>query len=115
MGNDLWKIVLTDQFDALLFSIPADGTYPLVITYDKAGNKIDSLGLIEMGGSDVDFGCVEYATVNPDRTIVLLDSTINWKVTPNGGNRIEGSDSLVVTQKVFTLLENGRFQKPKNK
>ncbi len=109
------KLFSTDQFDALLFSIPADGTYPLAITYDKVGNKIDSLGLIKRGGSDVDFDCVEHVTVNPDRTIVLIDSMIHWKVTPDGGNRVEGSDSLVVTRKAFELLDNGKFKIPNEK
>lgn len=68
------------------------------------------MGLIEMGGSDVTFDCVEYVTVNSDRTFTLTDSTVYWKVTPDGGSRVEGSDSLVVTQKVFELLDNGMFK-----
>ncbi|MDJ1482946.1 hypothetical protein QNI16_20760 [Cytophagaceae bacterium YF14B1] len=105
------RLFSTDEFDALLFSVPADGTLPMVITYDKAGNKIDSLGLIEMGGSDVGFDCIEHVTVNPDRTMLLIDSTTRWQVTADNAAPIEGSDTLIVTQKVFELLDNGRFKK----
>lgn len=73
--------------------------------------NIDSLALIERGESDVDFICIEHVTVNPDHTIVLTDSMKHWKLTPDGGSPIEGSYKLVVTRKVFNLLENGRFQK----
>lgn len=108
--NLVGRLFSTDQFDALLFSIPTDITLPMIITYNKAGNKIDSLRLIEMGGGDVDFSCIEHVTVNPDRTMLLIDSTTNWQVTADNADRIEGSDTLIVTQKVFELLDNGRFK-----
>jgi hypothetical protein len=92
-------------------SIGDEGLVPFFTSYDKKGNKIDSLGPYKKSGFDIGYECVEYLTVNADKSIRVIDSTKKWKLNKDKTDIIESSMKLSVGTTSYTVTSDGKFKK----
>ncbi len=102
------KVFTTADYHAIIYILPGDSEAPCIATYTKGGSKIDSLICFNKASSDVDFDCMETATITPDHKILLTDSTTSYKV--DDGNRIENSGKLKVTANELVIFKNGTIK-----
>jgi hypothetical protein len=92
-----------------LGNIPTDTGAPIILTYDKNGNKIDSYLVYSTAMGDMGRYTWNKETIFPDMTIDFTDSTITRKINADGTNEIQGTDSLTVTRKNYRISETGKF------
>lgn len=103
------KLFETENFIAILGNIPTDTGAPIILTYDKNGNKIDSYLVYSTAMGDMGRYTWNKETIFPDMTIDFTDSTITRKINADGTNEIQGTDSLTVTRKNYRISETGKF------
>src|SRR5690348_2090237 len=61
------KIYEDDKIVCIIYTVVGDMNVPVIVTYDKQGNKIDSLNLFEKAsGFDFDKETFVYITLSPD-------------------------------------------------
>ena len=87
------------------------GPVPIFITYDKIGNIISSFNAYMTSGDDMGYKSSEYITVDSNKTISVIDSTITWKLNADKTNIIGGSDSLSIGNTIYRLDKKGIFRK----
>ncbi len=107
------KLVDNEIYEAIICTVPNEVDSPFFVTINKDGKIIDSLFLIgEYGGNDASIGIKEYALINNDMTINIIDSTFSFDVDKDY-NRIESSEKLTVKNVLYKVLENGMIKKIK--
>jgi len=89
------------------------GLVPFLTTYDRQGNKIDSLGPYIKSGEDMGYRAIEYLTINKDRTILVSDSVTTYSLTPDNSDIDETSKKLTVGLTKYTIENDGRIKKHK--
>ena len=99
----------TKNFIAILGNLPTDSGTPIILTFDKKGNKIDAHIIYENAMGDIGIYIQNSGTIFPDRQITFIDSTLTRKLTDDGSDEIPGSDSLSVNVKKYKIDENGKF------
>jgi hypothetical protein len=101
--RDLNVITLIDV------SIGDWGPVPFLITFDRGGNKIDSLGPYKKSGEDIESKTIEYLNINKDRTIVVIDSNIKFilDTVPSGIIRKETKSNSGLTK--YKINQKGYF------
>lgn len=92
-------------------SIGDEGPVPFFTSYDKKGNKIDSLGPYKNAGFDIGYECMEYLTVNADKTISVVDSTKRWKLNKTKTDIVESSMKVSVGTTLYSMGNDGKFKK----
>lgn len=92
-------------------SVGEDGQVPYLNSYDKKGNKIDSLAPYKKTGFDMGYESVEYLTVNADKTIRVIDSTKRWKLNKEKTDIIKNTMKLSVDTTVFAVTKEGKIRK----
>lgn len=71
------KIYESEMFLAILYLVNGDVTTPVIVTYDKIGNKIDSLNLFaNASGLGENRETFVSTTLGADMTITEIDSTL---------------------------------------
>jgi|GEM_PF-2154007 len=92
-------------------SIGEDGQVPYINSYDKKGNKLDSLSPYKKTGFDMGYESVEYLTVSADKTIRVIDSTKRWKLNKDKTDIIKNTMKLSVDTTVFVVTKEGKIRK----
>jgi hypothetical protein len=77
-ADKLYGIIYkTENSVAILYLVNGDVVTPVMVTYDKKGNKVDSLNLFEnASGFDEDHQTFVSTTLYPDMTIKEIDSSL---------------------------------------
>lgn len=89
------------------------GLVPFLTTYDREGNKIDSLGPYKKTGEDIGYKAMEYLTINKDKTILVSDSVITYALKPDSSEIDEASRKLTIGLTKYIIDENGHFKQTK--
>lgn len=105
--NDSKTVTLIDC------SIGDWGLVPFLTTYDKQGNKIDSLGPYKKTGEDMGYRAIEYLTINKDKTILVSDSVITYALKPDSPDIDETSRKLTLGLTKYTIDKNGHIRETK--
>jgi hypothetical protein len=107
----LGKLTEQENYTAVIYTTPADVVMPVIKTFDKQGNTIDSLVLYvgECGASPVGYWNAK-VDILKDMTIVLTDSTISYK-TDSLNNLIKSTKSFENHRRVLKLNNKGFFIK----
>lgn len=87
------------------------GLVPFLTTYDKQGNKIDSLAPFKKTGKDMGYDAIEYLTINKDKTILVSDSVRTYALKHDSSGIDETSRKLTIGLTKYTIDENGRIKK----
>ncbi len=105
------KLTENENYKAFIFVSTDETGSPVIITFDRKGNKIDGLGLLgDWGGNDPSIGTTEIAIINKDLTIHLIDSTWTYDLTPDG-DRIESSEKLTTKNELYRILNSGKIER----
>ncbi|NCA21364.1 MAG: hypothetical protein EBS86_09545 [Crocinitomicaceae bacterium] len=102
--NDAKTVAIID------FSIGDNGLVPFLTTYDKKGNKIDSLAPFQKSGGDIGYFAIEYLTINKDKTVVVLDSITTYKLKSDNSDVDESTKKITTSLTKYTIEENGHIK-----
>ena len=107
------KLVDNEAYDAIICTVPNECQSPFLVTINKNGKIIDSLFLLgKWGGNDPSYGIVEYAIINSDLTIQIIDTTDTWDVDKDYRS-IESSKKTTIKNEHYKVLDNGTIKKIK--
>jgi hypothetical protein len=104
----------SDNHKLIIYGQVGDDIYPLLFSYDRTGKIMDSLHLMLTGCGGADETAIPhaFATISPDLTITLIDTTrlIHYA---NGSGSVDNYiiDSLRIKKVAMTIDKNGRFVK----
>jgi hypothetical protein len=85
---------------------------PILVSYDKKGNKLDSLNLYGNSFIDTASSSMPLAKIEPNKSIIVIDTTKNWKLADNS-SKIPGSETKKIDSTIYYLSKNGKFVKKK--
>jgi hypothetical protein len=83
---------------------------PFFTTYDKLGNKIDSLGPYKKSGEGEGYYAIEYITIQSNKTIIVEDTVITW---PAQEDQTELNQKISTERIKYTFEKDGRILKGK--
>ena len=108
--NPYGKIYQTNGFIAVIAIGAADIVLPILVTYDKKGNIIDSFNMYPDAGGDMGYYSTNIVTLTETKEVFLTDSAVTRKINAEGTDEIPGTDSLSITRKRFRLNDNGKIE-----
>jgi hypothetical protein len=104
------KIFESEDFITIIGYIPNDTGTPLLITFDKTGTQTSSYAAYETAMGDMGRYTSNFVTIDRDRTIHFIDSTVTRKINEDGTDEIPGTDSLIVTTRKYRLADKGTIE-----
>jgi len=121
LGFDKYKHVWTTRPLGLLFndkenivtvdlSIGDDGLVPFLVSFDKNGTKLDSLGPYDRARQDVNTMTISNFKVNANKQFVIIDTNKRWE-TDNNGDEILSTETKTIDSTIYTLSKKGKFIK----
>lgn len=78
------------------------GLFPVIMTYDMMGNKIDSLIPYENFGEDLGYSCKEHLVFEANK-ITRFDTLRTWKLNKEETDIIEGTMTEKTNIKTFVI------------
>lgn len=106
------KIYDDDRITGIIYTVASDISVPVLVTYNKAGKKIDSLNLFQnASGFGLESEVYERVMLLPDKTIQVIDSVVKWDLNKTGDDRIEGSEKVAIDSFYYLVDKNGKFNK----
>jgi hypothetical protein len=108
--NPYGKIYQTNDFIAVIAIGAADIALPILVTFDKKGNIIDSFNMYPDAGADMGYYSTNMVTLTKSKEVFLTDSTVRRKINAEGTDEIPGTDSLSITRKHFRLNDKGKIE-----
>ena len=108
--NVYGKIWDTDSSVTILYLVNGDIITPVLVTYDKEGNKIDSLNLFEnASGFNLEKETYVTATCYFNKTIQEIDSISTWTLNDKMTDRIQGSEKKRVDSIMYFINGSGKI------
>lgn len=101
----------TSNFFSVITLLPGDEYVPILTTYDKQGNLIDSKSILVNGcggGPCIDY-CSSTSIIEKDFTIFCVD-TIIGPTCDSLDNRILGTDSIYTTFFKGKITKSGKIE-----
>lgn len=89
------------------------GLVPLLVSYDRNGNKIDSLSPYEKSGEGAGYFAVEWLIINADKTILINDSIANYSANRDSLEMDEKNKKFEKHSLKYALNSDGRFRRIK--
>ena len=106
------KIYEDNNFTGIIYNVPGDISVPVLVTYRKNGEKIDSLNLFKnASGVGLEIELFERLILRPDMTIHVIDSLVKWDLNKVGDERIEGSGRESIDSFYYFIRKDGRIGK----
>ncbi len=98
-----------DKTVGVIYTVAGDINVPVLVTYDRNGNKIDSLNLFQnASGFDLESETYERALLF-SRTIQVTDSVVKWRLDESGEDRIEGSEKSTIHSFEYLVDKDGKI------
>ena len=104
------KVVYNDSTIVVIEVAIGEFVVPLLTTFDREGNKVDSLDLFEQVGWDIGFHADEFITLTADKKIIITDSITRWDLNETQDDIIEGTEKLTVKTFVYTIDGQGSIK-----
>lgn len=115
-SNQPLGILFSDSNTVTLidFSIGQLGIGPFLTTYDKQGNKIDSLVPYQRTRNDFEYNTIyiarEYLTINENKTILVVDSVTTYSLFPRNSDFGDMSGKVTTGVTKYIIEPNGRIR-----
>jgi hypothetical protein len=90
-------------------SIGDMGLVPFFTTYDRQGNKLDSLGPFKKTGDDMGYHAMEYMTIENDREIIMMDTVERYSLTPDETQVDESTRKIEFGKTIYHIDDEGHF------
>lgn len=108
--NVYGKIYESDKFVGIIYTVNGDVLLPVLVTYDKHGNKIDSLNLFEKASSfNLESEIYVTSEFYPNKAILEIDSTSTWTLNGRGDDRLPASEKISVDSVNYTINDSGKI------
>jgi hypothetical protein len=105
------KIFETEDFITIVGYLPNDTGTPMLVTFDKNGIELSSHMVYETAMGWMGHYTSNFVTIDSDRVIHFIDSTVTRRISEDGTNEIPGTDSLTVTTKKYRLTDKGTIER----
>ena len=106
----LGKIIDSPYLKAIIYLYPSDITLPILITYDKSGDKISELPLYEKYCGEDEFSSGKsWASIDRSLNIILKDSAVTYQ-RDNKGAIIESSKKVTINVKNYAITDIGTIE-----
>ena len=89
------------------------GQVPFITSFDRKGNKIDSLGPFKKTGTDIGYYAIEFLTINKDWTIMVTDTLKEWKLNADETDIIPDSLTITIDTTIYKIGKLGKIIKTK--
>jgi hypothetical protein len=100
----------------IIYTVSGDVGVPVLVMYDKAGRKVDSLNLFQnASGFGLESEVYERVTFLSNKAIQVIDSTVKWELNKAGDDRVEGSEKVRIDSFYYVVDRNGKIRKPVKK
>jgi hypothetical protein len=99
------------EFVGLIFNMIGDINLPFLVTYDKKGNKVDSLTLFPNAIYSLNKETVDEATFYSDKRIQIISKTKTWDLNETNDEIITGTEKLAIDTILVTVDKDGRIIK----
>jgi hypothetical protein len=114
-ANVYGTIFKNDKIVAIIYTVNGDVSVPVLVTYDKRGNRIDSLNLFEnASGFNLETETYVTSTFYADKSIQEIDSISTWTLNNKGDDRIPESEIIKVDTLKYVITESGKIIKSKH-
>ena len=107
------KIFDNDSVIVIVDITAGDVLVPLFTTFNKQGQKLDSLNPYSRAGIDMGYECYEFVTIIESKEIIVTDSTRTWDLNEDESDIIENSDKLTVDTVIYKINDKGKIVKVK--
>ena len=104
------KIDESTNYYLIIGISPSDIGSPILMTFDKTGNKIDSYFMFKTAGGDIGYYSRNTATLEDNKEFTVTDSTTTRDLNETGDEEIEGTDKLTVTRTKYRILDTGKIE-----
>lgn len=104
------KVDDTKDYYLLIGISTSDLGSPVLMTFDKEGNKIDSFFMFETAGGDIGYYSKNIVTLKTTREFIFTDSTLTRELNETGDGEIEGTDSLIVKVNKYRITDTGGIE-----
>jgi len=110
-ANEVYgKIYEGDKFVAIIYTVKGDVLVPILGTYDKNGNQIDSLNLFQnASGFNVQSETYISLKFYPNKVMQEIDSTLTWTLNVSGDDRLSGSEKINIDSFTYTINDAGKI------
>ena len=109
-NNVYGKIYESKKFVAIIYTVNGDVLVPVLVTYDKNGNKKDSLNLFDnASGLNLQSETYVTSTFYSNKTIQEIDSISTWALNDRGDDRLPGSEKIKVDSIKYTITDSGKI------
>jgi len=105
------KVFESTDFIAIIGYIPDDLGSPILVIINREGKEIDAFRPYQTAVYDIGYYRTNFVTINPDKTILFIDSLVTRKLNEDKTNELPGTDSLTVTKSKFRLTYKGKVEK----
>ena len=104
------KVAINDSIYGIVYLVAGDIVFPLLITYNKGGKKIEELSLLHIpGGSDGYNGAgTSYLQMNQNFDIQITDTLYSFE-RDSAEVIIESSRKTEVTIESYNISADGKF------
>lgn len=85
---------------------------PVLVVYDYAGHKLDSLYPLKKTDSDIDFETTEEVYIDENKKIIVTSLTEKWQLSSDS-SRLENTKTTSRDTVVYVIGNNGQFKKTK--
>ena len=103
--NDSDNIVLADVSFADYYRL-----YPFLTSFDKRGNKLDSINPYQQEKFDSTMTTGVVCRITKGKRITIVDTTNSWRLKSNG-KKFPGSLKISVDSTVYSVSTKGKFIK----
>ena len=91
-------------------SIGDMGLVPFLTTFDRKGNKLDSLAPFKKTGDDMGYHALEYLTINKNGEILVADTVETYALSQDSTVVNEGSIKIQFGTTKYFIDNNGHFK-----
>jgi hypothetical protein len=106
------KLDTSSDLSLVLFGGISDILYPYLYTFDKVGNRIDSVDLhIHTCVGDAYLVSYNWTLIEPDLSINMVDTTKYFSIIETGRDYTSILDSIIIRKRTIKMDEKGSFHK----
>ncbi len=106
------RLKTQNDFVSIIYLISADFYYPTIFTFKLDGTPIDTLSLYSGGSCDAfpENWIRNTAVIDKYDTFLITDTAGTYKLNFSTGEKVTGTDSVVVSRYIYNMDKFGYFK-----
>jgi hypothetical protein len=105
------KIKVNDSIHGIIFLMPGDILFPLLVTYNSAGKKLNELALVNLSGDGYNANGTSYVVMNKNLEIQMTDTVNTFERDTLNEEIIEASRKTEVIIEKYKIASDGKINR----